>query len=510
MIDQSNSNKRIAKNTIFLYIRMLILMVVNLYTSRVVLQVLGVEDFGIYNVVGGIVTMFAFLNATMSGATSRFLTYELGQNNLVRLKETFQVALFLHFVITLILLLLAETIGLWFLNHKLVIPENRMYAANWVYQAAILTMMTKIIQVPYNASIISNERMQVYAYVEIVNAFVIVGGIYLLHLYNGDRLILYAFMLSFFAFAVLVMYVIYCIRNFSECGIKLLCKKSILMPMLSFSGWDLYGNICAIVRFQGLNILLNLFFGPILNAANGIATQVQAGVSSFSTSVITAYRPQIVKKYAIKDMKAMKVLLYDSTKISIILFSVLAIPIILETSYILRIWLVSPPDYSIDIIRITLVTCFVGIVNTILTNAVHATGKIKTLSFVGGTIYLFTLPLVYMVLTIYCVPNSAYWTCFCSTFILILSSLIITKIKLPFISIKSYINKCLFPSVVCVTFSSIITYVCSVFMCESFMRLVFVFLLYMTMISLSSYFLILSNKNKVEIKTYIKRKLNFL
>lgn len=507
MIDQSNSNKRIAKNTIFLYIRMLILMVVNLYTSRVVLQVLGVEDFGIYNVVGGIVTMFAFLNGTMSGATSRFLTYELGQNSLVRLKETFQVALFLHFVIALILLLLAETIGLWFLNHKLVIPENRMYAANWVYQAAILTMMIKIIQVPYNASIISNERMQVYAYVEIVNAFVIVGGIYLLHLYNGDRLILYAFMLSFFAFTVLVMYVVYCIRHFSECGIKMLCKKSILMPMLSFSGWDLYGNMCMTARTQGTSIILNMFFGPILNAANGIASQVQAGVMSFSTSVIAAFRPQIIKKYAMGDLQSMEELVYSSTKISIILFSFLAVPVAIEMPYILKVWLVSPPDYTLSITRIALMTSCIGVINSILNIPIHATGHIKILSFIGGSTYLLTLPIMYISLNIFRYPEIAYWICLLLMLILIIATVLILRKLIHSFSVRFYVRKSLLPSLFCVLIACAIPYIFSIYLLESFIRLILVFMIYGIVLLFMSYILLLSKDQRRRINVFVESKI---
>lgn len=503
IISNTENNKRIAKNTIFLYIRMLILMVVNLYTSRVVLQVLGVEDFGIYNVVGGIVTMCAFLNGTMSGATSRFLTYELGRNDIIRLKETFQVTLLIHLFIALILLLLAETIGLWFVNHKLVIPEERMDAANWVYQAAILTMMIKIIQVPYNASIISNERMQVYAYVEIVNAIVIVGGIYLLQLFAGDKLILYAFMLTFFAVSVLSLYVIYCKNHFPECGIKILYKKSILKPILSFSGWDLYGNLSTAARTQGTGIILNLFFGPILNAANGIASQIQMGVISFSGSVISAFRPQIIKEYAIGNKQVMLDLLNNSTKISVLLFSLIAIPVSIEMPYILKVWLVTPPDYTLNISRIILGGCFFETLISILNIAIHATGRIKMLSFVGGSIHLLTLPLMYVGLLIFGFPEIAYCCYLLFMLILFAVTLLMLKYHISDFVIVNYLKDSLFPSLFCVLISFLVSFLIGIIYKDGLVRLFSVVLSYFLMMSISAYWILLTRKQRFMFFSYI-------
>ena len=268
----SENNKRIAKNTIMLYLRMFLTMVVGLYTSRVVLQTLGVEDYGIYGVVGGIVAMMGFLNASMSGATSRFLTFELGRGDKERLSKTFSSALVVHIIIAVIVFVVAETVGLWFLCYKLVIPENRMVAAHWVYQLSILSSMITITQVPYNSSIIAHEKMDVYAYVEILNVTLKLLIVYLLVIGNFDKLILYAILMFAVSVIIMMVYRIYCLRRFEECKFRLFLDKDYLKPLLSFSGWDLYGNTDFSVRQQGANFLLNMFYGVVLNAAYNIAT----------------------------------------------------------------------------------------------------------------------------------------------------------------------------------------------------------------------------------------------
>ena len=303
------NTKRLAKNTIALYFRMLLSMVVSLYTSRIVLNTLGVEDYGIYNVVGGVVAMFGFLNASMSGATARFLSFELGKGNFLRLKKTFSSALIIHIGIALIILIIAETLGLWFLNHKLVIPADRIDAAQWAYQFSILSTLITITQAPYNASIIAHEKMTIYAYVEILNVTLKLLVVYLLVIGNFDKLILYSFFIFTVSTLIALIYRLYCIRHFNECRFHWIWDTSILKPMLSFSGWDLYGNMSVTVKQQGLNMLLNIFWGPLLNSANGVATSVQGAILGFSSNIITAAKPQIIKSYAESNIYRMKTLI---------------------------------------------------------------------------------------------------------------------------------------------------------------------------------------------------------
>ena len=316
-------NKRIARNTLILYVRLAVATGISLYTSRIILQTLEVVDYGIYGVVGGIVTLFTFLNSSMAGATSRFLTFELGRGNPVRLHETFVSALILHVIIALVIVLAAETVGLWFLVHQLVIPPERLLAAHWVYQLSIVAMVINVTQVPYNASIIAHEKMQIYAYMEILNAVLKLLIVYLLVIWEGDKLIIYALLVVCVPIITAVIYRIYCSRNFQECKWAFIWKPTVLKPMLKFSGWDIYGNMSVLVRTEGVNILLNLFFGPALNAAANIAAKIQGVTTSFVMNVLIASRPQIVKQYAKGDWKEMVALIRDTLRINSFLFFVI-------------------------------------------------------------------------------------------------------------------------------------------------------------------------------------------
>ncbi len=317
----SSDSRRIAKNSAVLYARMLLSMAVSLYTSRVVLEVLGVDDYGLYSVTGGVVAMFAFINGSMSGATSRFLTYEMGLGNAERLRDTFNSALLVHIGVAAIILVFAETIGLWFLNCKLSIPEESMTAANWVYQFSIVASLVTITQVPYNACIIAHENMNVYAYIEIANVLMKLGIVYLLVVIGGNKLIIYGILVLVVNIIVASLYRIYCLRKFSESHFRYVFDKSILKPMLSFSGWDLYGNMCVTARTQGIVMLINVFFGVAVNAAASIATTVFSTLSSFASNIIMAFRPQIIKQYAAGESEEFNKLLMNCIKFSGTLFS---------------------------------------------------------------------------------------------------------------------------------------------------------------------------------------------
>ena len=283
---EQSSNRRIAKNTLALYVRMFLTMVVGLYTSRVVLATLGVEDYGVYGVVGGITSMLGFLNASMSGATSRFLTFELGRGDKKRLENTFSSAMIVHMGIAAVVLVLAETVGLWFLCHKLVIPPERMTAAHWVYQLSILSSMLAITQVPYNATIIAHENMNVYAYVEILNSVLKLLIVYLLTIGDFDKLILYAVLMLAVSVTVMMTYRIYCVRHYSESHFHWVWDKTHLKPLLSFFGWNIYGNFGSIASSQGINFVINAFLGVAVNAAVSIATTVSGIVNMFASNEI--------------------------------------------------------------------------------------------------------------------------------------------------------------------------------------------------------------------------------
>lgn len=391
-----NNNKRIAQNTALLYVRMAFSMIVSLYTSRVVLATLGVEDFGIYGVVGGIVTLFDFLNASMSGCTSRFLTFELGRDNFSNLRDTFSTAIYVHLFIALLVLVVAEPVGLWFMHCKMQVPSDRMDAAQVVFHLSVLSMMINVTQVPYNASIISHERMDVYAYVEIVNVLLKLLVVYLLQLSSYDKLITYVWLVFIVTASVAMFYRLYCVKHFNECHIHRVWRADIFKNMLAFSGWDLYGNLSVTMRTQGVNMLLNMFFGPLMNAAASIAAQVQGAVMAFAQNVNTAVRPQIIKRYAAGERESMASLIRNAVRLNFLVLLLITIPLVSELHFILKLWLGQVPDYAVVFCTFTLLFNFFANLSGILVIGVHATGKIFRPSFINGTLYLMVIPVSYI------------------------------------------------------------------------------------------------------------------
>lgn len=506
MQDTTSNNKRIAKNTIMLYIRMFISMVVGLYTSRVVLATLGVEDYGIYGVVGGVVGMMGFLNASMSGATSRFLTFELGKGDKERLAKTFSSALIVHIAIAIIVFILAETVGLWFLCNKLNIPEGRMEAAHWVYQFSILATMLSITQVPYNATIIAHEKMDVYAYMEILNVSLKLLIVYLLCIGNFDKLILYASLMLAVSILIMMVYRIYAIRHFPEAHFHWIWDKTYLRPLLSFSGWDLYGNACVIARQQGTNFLINIFYGVVYNAASGIATTVQGTISGLAFNIILAFRPQIIKQYAKGNVEDMSKLVGNAVCFTTILFGCMSIPLILETHYIMKAWLGVIPEKSEIFCQILLIASFLGLLNNIWNTCIHATGKIKEISIFSGTFFLISLPIIYVVFQFKAPVESAYLVFILSIVFVNVSNLLIIKKKIPKLKLNFvFLN---YIKVIIVLMASY--YITSLFkaqMQETFIRLLVNCFICWIIIFASSFIFILNKKQKKSIISKICPKL---
>ena len=506
MQDTTSNNKRIAKNTIMLYIRMFISMLVGLYTSRVVLATLGVEDYGIYGVVGGVVGMMGFLNASMSGATSRFLTFELGKGDKERLAKTFSSALIVHIGIAIVVLILAETVGLWFLSNKLNIPAERMQAAHWVYQLSILSAMFGITQVPYNAAIIAHEKMDVYAYVEILNVSLKLLIVYLLCIGNFDKLILYASLMLAVSILIMMVYKIYAIRQFPEAHFHWIWDKTYLRPLLSFSGWDLYGNACVIARQQGTNFLINIFYGVVYNAASGIATTVQGTISGLAFNIILAFRPQIIKQYAKGNVEDMSKLVGNAVCFTTILFGCMSIPLILETHYIMKAWLGVIPEKSEIFCQILLIASFLGLLNNIWNTCIHATGKIKEISIFSGTFFLISLPIIYVVFQFKAPVESAYLVFILSIVFVNVSNLLIIKKEIPKLKLNFvFLN---YIKVIIVLMASY--YITSLFkaqMQETFIRLLVDCFICWIIVFASSFIFILNKKQKKSIISKICPKL---
>lgn len=396
----STNNKRIAKNAMLLYFRMLLTMGVTLYTSRVVLEVLGIEDFGIYNVVGGVVVMFSFLNSAMSSATQRYLSFELGRGNFEEHKKIFSITVNIHFLIAFVIVLIAETLGLWFLNTKLNIPESRMIAANWVYQFSIATFFMTVISVPYNAAIISHERMNIYAYVSIFEVLAKLAVVYFIKVLDGDKLTIYAGLLFAVATIVRAIYGFYCNRNFKECLYSWIWDRDRYKELLSYAGWNLWGNFAGVLMDQGLNMLLNIYFGPIVNAARGIAYQANAAVTSFVSNFQIALNPQIVKSYASDRKEYMQSLIFQGSRLSFYMLLILTLPIIFQTKMLLRWWLKDVPDSTVLFTQLLLINALVNSLSGTLMTAAQATGKIKVYQSVVGGILLLNVPISYILLKI--------------------------------------------------------------------------------------------------------------
>lgn len=410
MSQTSDNNKRIAKNTLFLYFRTLFTMAVSLYTSRVVLATLGVDDYGVYNVVGGIVMFLSFLNTSMAGATQRFLNVELGRGGKVGVKRIFSNALVIHIAIALAVVVLAETVGVWFLNNYMRITPNRMEAANYVFQFSIATMVTTIISVPYNAVIIANEKMSAFAYISIVEVTLKLLLVLLLVYSPVDKLVTYAALMFLVSVVVQLIYVIYCKHRFEECRAnRFKPNKGIVKQMMSFSLWTVVGALASIGHGQGISIVLNMFFGVIVNAAFGIANQVNRVLSSFAANFMTALNPQIVKTYAAGELQDMHKLVARGCRMGFLMVSFFVVPITVEAPMLLGLWLKEVPAYTVDFVRLVLIiTLFNSFANP-LSTAQGATGNIKNYQIVLTTLGLLHIPIVWLCFAQGLNPNYAMY-----------------------------------------------------------------------------------------------------
>lgn len=404
----TENNKRIAKNTLLLYFRMLFLMAINLYTSRVILNTLGVEDFGIYNVVGGLVTMFSILSSSLSSAISRFITYELGSNNIYKLKKIFSTSISTQIFLSILIALLIEFIGVWFLNNKMTIPDSRIVAANWVLQFSTITFIINLISIPYNATIIAHEKMSAFAYISIIEALGKLAIAVLVVISPIDKLIFYSILMCFIALIVRSIYGYYCKQHFSECSYHFLWDKNLVKEMFSFAGWNFIGAAAGVLRTQGVGVLLNMYFGPIVNAAQGIAIQVNNAINSFSSNFLMAVNPQIIKSYSQKDLKRAFGLAMQASRFAFLLLSILSVPIILETDYILNLWLKTIPNYSVNFIQLILILTIIESISLPLITMQQATGKIRNYQIIVGSMHMLNFPISFILLHMGLQPNIVY------------------------------------------------------------------------------------------------------
>lgn len=404
---------------------MLLIMGVNLYTVRIILDKLGVEDYGLYNVIGGIVTLLSFLSGTLASSSQRFLAFEIGRKNIERLKQVFSLNLLIYFLIAVLLLLIFETAGVWFINNRLNIPPNREVAAFWTFQFSIFTFIVTLLYIPFNASIIAHEKMGIYAYVGILEAIIKLLIAFILSIFAYDKLILYSFLIFVTSLIVGLIYFIYCRSKFVECRISFLWNKALFKEIFGYSMWNLIGSVSNVLKNQGSNILLNIFFNPIVNAAWAIAYQINSTLNNFSNNFYTAVRPQITKSFAADDHEYMKKLVYQSSKFGFYLILILAIPLIFEMEFILKIWLNKLPDKVVLFSRLIVINSLIDVINLPLVASVQATGKIKLYQTVVSVLLLFNLPVSYLLLNRGFQPEVCIYVSICLSIICFIPRLLI-------------------------------------------------------------------------------------
>lgn len=504
MTNTAENNKRIAKNTLLLYFRMLFMMVVSLYTSRVVLNTLGIEDYGIYNVVGGIVTMFSILSGSLSTAISRFITFELGKGNLNQLTKIFSASVTIQLLLSFFIIILIESIGVWFLNTRMTIPMDRLTAANWVLQFSIATFVINLISVPYNAMIIAHEKMSAFAYISILEAIGKLAIAFLISIASTDKLIFYSILMCLVSLLIRFCYGYYCKKHFEECHYKFILDKQLLRNMFSFAGWNFFGAGSALLMTQGVNILINIFFGVTLNAARGIANQVDSTVQQFVNNFTTALNPQITKSYASNNLEYMHKLVCIGSKYSFFLTWLFALPLLLETDIILTIWLKTVPEYASSFLRLTLYISLISVISNTLVTSMLATGNIKRYQIIVGGLGMCIFPFTYIAYINGLPVESAYIIHIIIFIIQLICRLYLLK-KMIRLRIIYFWNQTLVKDVKVVIISSILPLLLFFIIPQSLIR--FIILLVISMIStgISIYFLGMAKDERIIIKQYIKK-----
>lgn len=506
MTDTSQNNKRIAKNTLLLYFRTIFIMLISLYTSRVILNALGVEDYGIYNVVGGFVAMFSLLSGSLSSSISRFITFELGKGNLQKLKLVFITSVNIQIGISIIILILGEIIGLWFLNTHMNIPEGRMLAANWVLHCSLLMFCVNLISIPYNACIIAHERMTAFAYVSILEATLKLVVCYLIIISPYDKLVSYAILLVCVSIIIRFVYGIYCGRNFDECHYHFVKDTSLIKEMTGFAGWSFLNNACYLFNTQGVNILINVFFGVALNAARGIATQVEGAVMQFVNNFTMAVNPQITKNYATGNVQEMNKLICRGAKFSYFLLLLFALPVMIEAEYILRLWLKIVPEHTVVFLRLAIIGSMISIIGNTGYTACSATGNIRRYVLCISAIGCLVFPLTWIAYKFGMPVESTY-----IIFILVYAGVDVVRLYimrgLLNFPVMMFIENVIF-KIILVSVTSVILPLCIYnFMHESFLRFIMVFVMSFLTSGLSIYALGLSKHERFMICKQIQDKL---
>lgn len=500
-------NNSIIKNSILLYSRMFISMIVSFYTTRVVLSVLGVEDYGLRNVVAGFASMFTYFNGVLQAGTSRFIALYLGSGNYDKLKKCFSNAIIIHICIALFILVLAESFGIWFVNSELNIDPTRYYAANWVFQLSIVGCIISVIQTPYVAITTAYEKFNIYAYLSIFDVILKLVIVYLITTIKGDKLIIYSFLLLCTQIITFLLYFIITKKSFKECSGKIITDKKMIKEMLTFSGWTATGNLSVILSNQGLNVIMNIFYGTIVNAAKGLADTITWLVKSFASSVITATVPRMTKLYGDNKLEELKKLVMDSSQICVFFITIFALPVILEIDTFMNIWLTEVPEYTTIFIKIVLINSIYTFPTTTLEQCINAIGKVKKATIYLSPVYLSYFPIAYIIMHKGGTPVMVYSCLFLISTMALITQLYILRNSINF-NVMKYLIKIPITSILVFAISYGICYSIQNMIQPSLMRLIIICSISMFLYTILYLYIVLSKENRQKIAHTIKRKLH--
>lgn len=503
----AENNKRIAKNTSLLYIRMIVVMCIQLYTSRVILNALGISDYGLYNVIGGLVVMFSSLNMSLGSSTSRFFTVELAKDDTSALNKVFSTAMAIHITMAFIVFILAETIGLWFFYEKMVIPPDRISASMWVFQLSVVSSMFSITQVPYNAAIIAHERMNIIAYVGIGEAISKLLIAYLISFSPIDKLIIYAILIFMVQLTVMMTYRFYCIKHFRETNFNFQRDGSLYKSMLSYSLYDTVGCMAVMAQGQGLNMVLNVFCGTVVNAARAISYQIQAAVSQFASNFMAAVNPQIIKYYTQGNMKDMMQLVRRASIFSFAVLYMIILPVSLEIDYLLEIWLGEYPPYTTSFVVIILINELLNAFRRPRITIFHASGHIKLSNIITGGILFLALPLGYILMKLGYPPTFVFWGMLFTTILADFTNMILLKRYIDYSVIDFWKNVHLRCLLVTITVSILPYWIHGAFN-ASFLRVCLVSLFSLMSTLFVAYFFLMNRQEKMKAFNMLKTKIH--
>lgn len=504
---KSSSNQRIVKNTMMLYIRMFLIMGVSFYTSRVILKALGVEDFGIYNVVGGVVSMLGLIKGVMSGATSRYLNFALGKEDIELARKSFNVSLIIYIVLSAAFVLLAETVGLWFLNTQLVIPEDRIVAANWIYQFTIISSVNQMIAVPFNAAVIAREEMSVFAYISVLEVVLRLLIVYLLFISRVDKLIAYGFLYMLTNLLITEIYRLYCRKHYPESHFNFYKDKSLYIEILSYSSWNLMGQIAKLIKGQGLNILLNMFFNPAVNASRALSYQINNGINQFVQNFYIAVGPQVTKYYARNEMENMFNLVCRSAKMALFLFVLFALPVSIEAPMLIQLWLGQQPENVVEFVRIILLISMLDSIQIPLKTSAQATGKIAKYEMTISVITILNIPISFALLKFGYPAITVFVVSLCLSTVSFIARLILLQGMISFPIIR-YLNYVVVRSVMVILLSAIIPLLLHNKLADSTINSFLVILVALVCEGLVMYFLGLNRQEKEFVNGIVKNRLN--